>query len=119
MIVIYSPIIFDDDKINSKINQLKDRLSIFFVDDNDFIYTTETNQKLLRELIINHQPNLFFTDSLKDIKFTPTEICELIIFLLKNNCDFQSESDNIYFTKKDIDIIYPNIFEYFRQYISK
>ena len=62
----------------------KDKLSMFFVDDNSFIYSSETNQKLLREIIINHKVFLFYTHSIKQMGFTPTQISELIIFLLKN-----------------------------------
>lgn len=84
-----------------------------FVDDNSFIYSSETNQKLLREIIINHKVFLFYT-SIKQMGFTPTQISELIIFLLKNGCEFQSELENLYFKKSDLDTIYPKIFVTFR-----
>ncbi len=72
-----------DDILSKQIDLLKDRLFGFFIDDNFFLYSTESNQKLLRELIINHKITLFYTNSINQMKFTPTEICELIIFFSK------------------------------------
>jgi hypothetical protein len=114
MILIYSQNPINKDEIDNTINQLKDKLSLFFVDDDDFIFSTETNHKLLRELIINHNVNLFHIHSIKQIGFSPTEICELIIFLLKNGIYFQSELDNLYLSEDNIDTVYPTIFEIFR-----
>ena len=115
MILIYAPSPINSDEIHKQIDTLKNKLSMFFVDDNDFLFSTEANQKLLRELIINHNLFFFYTHSIKDMNMTPTEVAELVLFLItKANCDFQSEIDNIYFTKKDMDIIYPTIFEIFK-----
>ena len=86
---------------------------------NFFLFSTESNQKLLRELIINHKISLFYTNSINQMKFTPTEVCELIIFLLKNNCAFQSELDNLFFTNDNIDIVYPTIFDLFKNKHNK
>ena len=114
MILIYSQNPIIKDEIDNTLNQLKDKLSVFFVDDDDFIFSTETNHKLLRESIINHNVNLFYIHSIKQIGFSPTEICELIIFLLKNGIYFQSELDNLYLSEDNIDTVYPTIFEIFR-----
>ena len=114
MILIYSQNPINKDEIDNTINQLKDKLSLFFVDDDDFIFSTETNHKLLRESIIHHNVNLFYIHSIKQIGFSPTEICELIIFLLKNGIYFQSELDNLYLSEDNIDTVYPTIFEIFR-----
>lgn len=119
MILIYAPSTISSDEIQKQIDTIKDRLSIFFVDDNNILFSTEANQKLLRELIINHSIYLFYTKSIKNMNMSPTEIAELILFIIKNGNDgkggdFQSETDNIYFTKKDMDIIYPTIFNIFK-----
>ena len=92
---------------------------MFFVDDENFIYSSETNQKLLRDSILNYSVCLFYCHSIKDIVMSPTELSELIIFLLKNGnngigADVQFELEDIYFTTKDIDTVYPQIFEVFR-----
>ena len=62
MILIYSSIKEDQNKIDKTIEILKERLSIFFVETNDFIYTTETNQKLLRNSILNNNIILVYVD---------------------------------------------------------
>jgi len=54
-------------------------------------------------------------DSLIESKISPTVLSELIIFILKHNCIFQSQKDNIYWESSDIDTVYPNIFELFRE----
>jgi hypothetical protein len=113
MILIYPSSPIDQNQIDNTIATLKDRLSPFFNDD-DFIFSTETNKKLLRDAIITYKVFLFYTYSIKEIGLSPTEISELIIFLLNNGCEFQSESDDLYLTKEQIDIVYPTVFEVFR-----
>ena len=89
---------------------------MFFTEVGDGIeIITETNQKILRDTIINHKPILFYMDSLIESNISPTILCELIIFILKQNCIFQSETDNIYWESSDIDTVYPNVFELFRK----
>jgi hypothetical protein len=110
MILIYPPSPIDQNKINNTIETLKDRLSPFFNDD-DFIFSTETNKKLLRDVLTTYKVFLFYTYSIKEIGLSPTEISEIIIFLLNNECEFQSESDDLYLTKDQIDIVYPTVFE--------
>jgi len=89
---------------------------MFFTEVGDGIeIITETNQKILREIIINYKPILFYMDSLIESKISPTVLSELIIFILKHNCIFQSQKDNIYWESSDIDTVYPNIFELFRE----
>ena len=114
MILIYSQLPFNKKEIHKQIDLIRNRLSAFFIDDNFFLFSTESNQKLLRELIINHKISMFYTNSIKQMEFSPTEICELIIFLLKNNCSFQSEQDNLFFKEDNIDIVYPTIFDLFK-----
>ena len=50
MILIYSQLPFNKKEIHKQIDLLKDRLFAFFIDDNFFLFSTESNQKLLREL---------------------------------------------------------------------
>lgn len=104
MILIYSQLPFNKKEIHKQIDLIKNRLSAFFIEDDFFLFSTEFNQKLLRELIINHKITIFYTNSIKQMEFSPTEICELIIFLLKNNCSFQSELDNLFFKEDNIDM---------------
>ena len=115
MILIYSNTPYDKDKIEKQKEILKERLNIFFVEDNHFLFSTETNQQLLRESILNHKVFLFYTHSITEMGFSPTEISELIIFLLKNKIHFQSESENLYLSDDKIEIVYPTIFEIFRK----
>ena len=120
MIFCYIPNQIEEDKLSSIKSLLNDRYQMFFTEVGDGIeIITETNQKILRDTIINHKPILFYMDSLKDSTLSPTILSELIIFILKQNCIFQSEKDNIYWESSDIDTVYPNIFELFRQKIKR
>jgi len=58
MILIYPPSPIDKHKIDTTIEILKDKFSVFFIGDDYFIYTTETNQKLLRELILTNKVSI-------------------------------------------------------------
>ena len=120
MILIYSAFPFNHAKIQKAVDIIKDRFSIFFIDDNDIFLSTQTSQKHLRDLIKNNPLFLFNTKSVKDMNMSPTQTAEIILFIIKNanggkGCDFQSELDNIYFTKNDIDIVYPTIFVIFKK----
>lgn len=114
MILIYSPT-NNKTKIKEMITTLEERLYIFFIEHGDGIeIINERNQKMLRLIIDNTKPILFYVDSIKEMDMSPTVISELVLYLLKSNCEFQSESDNIYFTKDDINKIYPTIFDIFK-----
>jgi len=115
MILCYIPTSIDNKEIDRRVDLLLYKFDIFFIEDDDIITSTETNQKLLRVIVIHYKAILFWIHSIEEISFTPTEICELIIFILKNGCDFHSELDNLYFEKGEIDTVYPQIFEYFRK----
>lgn len=94
---------------------MNDRYMMFFCEIGDGIeIITESNQKILRDSILHYKPILFWIDSIKDLNMSATIISELIIFILKQNCIFQSQRDNIYWNSSDIDTVYPNIFELFR-----
>ena len=115
MILCYNPPNISDTDKQKKIDYLLDKYMMFFVDVDDIIISTETNQKLLRLIIKESDIVLFWMDSLKDISLSPTEISELIIYCLKYEIDFHSQSDDLYFTPMDIDTVYPTIFEYYRK----
>ncbi len=48
MILIYSKLPLNKEEIGSQINLLKDRLSMFFIDDTDFTYNNEANSKITK-----------------------------------------------------------------------
>ena len=74
MILIYSQLPFNKKEIHKQIDLLKDRLLAFFIDDNFFLFSTESNQKLLRELIINHKISLFYTNSINQENKLPDKL---------------------------------------------
>lgn len=118
MILCYIPNLIDTKEIDRRVDLLLYKFDIFFIEDDDIIISTETNQKLLRVIIIHYKPILFWINSIKELEITPTEICELIIFLLKNGCDFHSELDNLYFEKGKIDTVYPKVFEVVKKLVK-
>jgi hypothetical protein len=103
MILIYSSPPLDKIQVDNQINILKDRLSPFFINEDDFLYSTESNLNLLREVILHHKVYLFFTESISMMGFSPMELSELITFMLKNQCIFRSEMDNLSFSYDDVD----------------
>jgi hypothetical protein len=107
----------DSDEIDKRIKTITHRLSLFFVESDDVIVSTEKNQKLLRTLILHHKPYLVYIQSFDELELSPTMISELIIFVLKQNCYFQSELESILFKPKDIDKVYPIIFEHYKSQI--
>ena len=116
MILCYIPHYIDDDKLASIKQMMNERYLMFFCEVGDGIeIISETNQKALRETILHYNPSLFWIDSIKDLQMSATVLSELVIFLIKHNCVFQSESDNIYWDLNDIDIIYPKVFEIYRK----
>ena len=88
---------------------------MFFIDVDDIIFSTETNQKLLRLILKKSNISLLWINSLEEIPFSPTQISELILYCINNGIDFHSEVDNLYFTKTDFETVYPQIFEVFRK----
>ncbi len=111
MILIYSSLPFDKMQYNNQRNLIKDRLSSFFIEDNDFIYSTESNVDLIKKLILNHKIFLFYTESINNMRFSQTKIIDLITYLLKNKCCFRSENDNLTFGNNDIDKVDSSISE--------
>lgn len=119
MIFCYTPNGISDDDKQSIITHLLDKYVMFFIDENDIIFSTETNQKLLRLSLKKSNVSLLWINSLDEIPFTPTQISELILFCINNSIDVYSQMDNLYFTKTDFETVYPTIFEIFRNKIKK
>ena len=104
MILIYETLPIDKDRIDESVNRLVDRYSPFFIDEGSITFTTETNSKLLVEVVNKYNVFLFYTNSLEGMKkmgFSLKEICELIMQLLKNECRFHSETDKLFFDVED------------------
>lgn len=115
MILCYIPISIDEKEIDRRVGLLLYKYDIFFIEDDDIILTTETNQKLLRLILRKSNIKLFWLYSLDELPFTPTQISEIILYCINNNIDFHSEVDGLYFTNRDIELVYPSIFEKFRK----
>ena len=118
MILCYNPPNLSDIDKQKRIDFLIDKYMMFFIDESDVITSTETNQKLLRLILRKSHIKLFWINSLEDIPFSPTEISELILFCINNDIDFQSQIDGLYFTNGDIESVYPQIFERFKQLVK-
>jgi hypothetical protein len=104
MILIYETLPIDKDRIDESVNRLVDRYSPFFIDEGSITFTTETNPKLLVEVVNKYNVFLFYTYSLEGMKqmgFSLKEIGELIMQLLKNECSFHSETDKLFFDVED------------------
>ena len=114
MILCYTPTSIDEKEIDRRVGLLLYKYDIFFIEDDDIILTTETNQKLLRLILRKSNIKLFWVYSLDELPFTPTQISEIILYCINNNIDFHSEVDRLYFTNRDIELVYPSIFEKFR-----
>jgi len=114
MILIYSLHPLNNNEMDKQRNLLKERLSPFFITDDDFLFSTESNLKLLKEVIHHHKVYLFFTESIAMMGLSPSEIVDLITYLLKNKCCFRSEMDNLSIGEDDIDKIDSSISELFK-----
>lgn len=112
MIFCYIPNQIDDKKLSLIKSLLNERYLMFFCEVDDGIeIINEKNQKVLREIVLHFKPILFWVHSIKELQMSATVLSELIIFLLKHNCIFQSEQDDFYWKDKDIHTVYPKIFE--------
>ncbi len=115
MIISYLNADLDSPLYKQRIESLSHLCDIFFAEiNNDFKIITERNSIVLRDLIIYYKPTTFMIDSLKDFPFSPTQIAELIMFMLKHNCNFQSKAESISFEKKHITSVYHKVFELFK-----
>jgi len=77
---------------------------------------TEKNQTVIRDILSMYKPYQFITYSLKEFnKFTPTQICELILYMVdKLDITFTTIEENLYFDKNNFLTIYPTVFEILR-----
>ena len=104
MILIYETLPIDKGRVDKTVDLLVDRYSPFFIDEGSITFTTETNPKLLVEVVNKYNVFLFYTNSLEGMRkmgFSLKEICELIMQLLKNECRFHSETDGLFFDVED------------------
>ncbi len=115
MILIYSLLPLNNNEMDKQRNLLKERLSPFFITDDDFLFSTESNLQLLKELIDHHKVYQFFTESIAMIGLSPSEIIDLITYLLKSRCCFRSEIDNLSIGEDDMDAVYSIITAYFNK----
>jgi len=113
MILIYAIHPLDNDEKDKQRNQLMDRLSPFFINDDDFLFSTETNLHLLKELIQTHKVFLFYTESISMMGLSYKDLMDLITLLLKNQCCFRSESDNVSIGGDDRDRVHSMLSEWF------
>ncbi len=115
MILIYSLLPLNNNEMDKQRNLLKERLSPFFITDDDFLFSTESNPQLLKELIDHHKVYLLFTESIAMMGLSPSEIIDLITYLLKSKCCFRSEIDNLSIGEDDMDAVHSIITAYFNK----
>ena len=105
MILIYSKQPLSTDEKNKQRNLIEERLSPFFINDDDFVFSTESNPLLIKEVIRQQKVCLFFTKSTTTIGLKSDDLIEVISYLLKNKGCFWSEDENLTFGEGDIDIL--------------
>lgn len=89
---------------------------IFFTEiGTDIQIVTERNIIVLRGIINYYKPTYFQVDSIQDFPFSPTQISELIIFIISNDCIFKSKEESIHYDKNNIVDVYPKVFSYYKQ----
>ena len=115
MIIIYMNLHQNIDTYNDKLEKI-----IYHTNSYNFgkiTVITEKNQTVIRDILNMYKPYQFITYSLKEFdKFTPTQICELILYMIdKLDITFTTIEDNLYFNKENILTIYPKIFEYYKR----
>ncbi|WP_457747550.1 hypothetical protein [Sulfurimonas sp.] len=120
MIISYIDTDLDSFNYQQRVDSLNHLCDIFFVEiERDIKIITERNPIIIRDLVTFYEPTMFMIDSIKDFPFSPTQIAELIMFMLKHNCNFQSKVESISFEEKHIISVYPTVFKYFRQSSSQ
>jgi len=115
MIISYINADLDSIQYQQRVDSLSHLCDIFFVEIDSIKIITERNYIIIRDLVTFYEPTLFMIDSIKDFPFSPTQIAELIMFILKHNCNFQSKVESISFEKKHMTSVYSTVFKYFRQ----
>lgn len=115
MILCYTPTTIDETEIDRRVDLLLYKYDIFFIESNDIYVSTENNQKILRLVLKQLNIKLMWVYSLEELPFTPTQISELIIYCIRSEIFFHSEKDGVFFDKlDDINVVYPTVFEVFR-----
>jgi len=114
MIISYINADLNSLEYKQRVDSLSHLCDIFFVEIDSIKIITERNHIVIRDLVAFYEPTLFTIDSIKDFPFSPTQIAELIMFILKHNCNFQSKGESISFEKKHIIDVYPKVFELFK-----
>jgi len=115
MIISYIDTDLNSPKYQQRVEFLNHLCNIFFTEiDKDIKIITERNPIIIRDLVAFYEPTLFVIDSIKDFPFSPTQIAELIMFILKHNCNFQSKGESIFFEKKHMIDVYSKVFELFK-----
>ena len=115
MIISYINTEINSVEYQQRVDSFSDICEMFFTEiDKDIKIITERNPTIIRDIIIYNKPTFFFTDSIQDFPCSPTQISELIIFILNHNCIFESKDESISFDKNNILDVYPKVFEIFR-----
>lgn len=105
MILIYSNNPLSTDEKYKQRNLIEERLSPFFINDDDFVFSTESNPLLIKEVIRQQKVCLFFTKSITTIGLKSDDLIDVISYLLKSKGCFWSEDENLTFGDGDIDIL--------------
>jgi len=86
MIISYIDADIDSIEYQQRVDSLLEICEMFFTEiDKDIKIITERNPIIIRDMITHYKPTFFFIDSIKDFPFSPTQISELIIFILNHN----------------------------------
>ncbi len=105
MILIYSKHPLSADEKNKQRNFIEERLSPFFINDDDFVFSTESNPLLIKVVIREQNVFLFFTKSITTIGLKSDDLIDVISYLLKSKGCFWSEDENLTFGEGDRDIL--------------
>ena len=98
-----------------RVDSFSDICDIFFVEiERDIKIITERNPTVLRDIISLYKPKYFLVNSISDFPFSPTQISEVIMFILRQDCLFESEEESISWDKDNIESVYPKVFELFK-----
>ena len=115
MIISYINADLDSLEYKQREESLQVLSGIFLMEiDKDIIIITERNPVVIRGIFTHYRTEIFMINSIKDFPFSPTQISELILFMLKNGCVFQTNEESIYFKEENIKDVYPRVFQYFR-----
>ena len=118
MIISYIDTNIDSVEYQQRVDSFSPICYIFFTEiDRDIKIITERNPIIIRDLIVHYKTTTFLIDSIKDFPFSPTQISELIIFILNHNCTFLSKEESIDYDKNDIVDVYSKVFEIFKNKI--